>query len=58
MGLSVHLVRGLWPFGGDAARLGALFVLGMVIYAGVFYGLDPSGFRRVVRMIRDILVPR
>lgn len=58
MGLSVFLVRGVLPFTNDAARLGFLVVIGVGIYVGIYYWLDPRGFRGVVRMVRDILVPR
>ena len=40
-----------------SARLGVLVVIGMGVYAGIFYALDAGGFRQVVRMVRDILVP-
>jgi len=56
MGLCVHLARVILPFGNGTAGLGILVVLGMGIYAAVFYGLDPGGFRGLVRMVRDILV--
>jgi len=58
MGLSVHLVRGLLTSGNDAARLGVLVGIGMIVYAGIFFTLDHEGFRQVVRMICEILVPR
>jgi hypothetical protein len=57
MGLCVHLARGILPLESEYAGLGILVMLGMGVYAAVFYGLDPAGFRRVVRMVRDILVP-
>jgi O-antigen/teichoic acid export membrane protein len=57
MGLSVHLARGLLPIGNEAVRLLFLVVIGMGVYAGLFYALDAVGFRRVVRMVRDILIP-
>jgi O-antigen/teichoic acid export membrane protein len=57
MGGGVTLLRGALPFTGDAARLGVLVVIGVGIYAGVYYGLDPSGLRKVIRMVRDILIP-
>lgn len=58
MGLSVYLLRGVLPFTNGAAQLGFLFVIGVGIYVGIYYWLDPRGFRGVVRMVRDILVPR
>ena len=57
MGGCVQLGRGLLPITGDAARLGVLFVIGVGIYLGVYYALDASGLRAVVRMVRDILTP-
>jgi O-antigen/teichoic acid export membrane protein len=57
MGLSVHLARGMLPFGNEAAGVGVLVVIGIGMYAGIFYVLDAAGFRGVVRMVRDILVP-
>ena len=57
MGLSVHLARGLLPIGNEAFRLLFLVLIGMGVYAGVFYALDAGGFRQVVRMVRDILKP-
>jgi hypothetical protein len=45
------------PFGNEAARLGLLVVIGVGVYVGIFYALDREGFRGVVKMVRDILVP-
>jgi PST family polysaccharide transporter len=57
MGLGVHLARGILPLGNEASRLGILVVLGMGVYAALFYGLDPGGFRWILQMVRDILTP-
>ena len=57
MGLGVQLARRLLPLENEAAKLGVLVVIGIGVYAGIFYALDSRGFRRVVRMVRDILVP-
>ncbi len=57
MGLSVHLARAILPFGNEPAGLGFLMVMGIGVYAGIFYALDSRGFRQVVGMVRDILVP-
>ncbi len=58
MGLGVVLGRSLLPLGSDILRLSALVGIGMVIYVGLFYALDPGGFRQVVQMVRKILIPR
>ena len=34
-----------------------LTCIGVGIYLGVYYALDASGLRAVVRMVRDILTP-
>ena len=57
MGLGVHLARSLLPCGNAAVGMLFLVGIGVVIYVGIFYALDSQGFRQVVRLVRDILVP-
>ena len=58
MGVCVHLARGNLLFRSDAVSLGLLVMIGMALYVGIFFGLDRKGFRQLVRMVRDILIPR
>jgi PST family polysaccharide transporter len=58
MGLLVYFARGALPFGNQFARLFTLVVIGMGAYIGIFYALDPAGFRGVVKLVKEILLPR
>jgi O-antigen/teichoic acid export membrane protein len=57
MGLCVHFMRGILPCESEAVKLGFLVMIGVGVYAAIFYVLDSAGFRRVFRMVKDILVP-